>query len=255
MPTTEFQQRLLCNVHPSWTDLISSALEKMDPVFLKRLEDNPDQWLPGADLCLAAFSVPRDDVKVVWLGESPYPRKQSANGLSFCDASVQNMFDADGGLSPMGSSLRNILKAWFVAIGKLDAAETDQEHIREMDRGGLVRRVCELFQRGKERGWLWLNASLSFWSINDGTTPGLSMQICKWLPLIESVLIDVGKRESRIVLLGEKAKEFGYLLDEPLVGPHPAATGSKGEGPPFISDMSVRNFLREWRCLIEREVG
>lgn len=249
MPTANFIQTLLLDVHCSWRELIFGALERMDSLFLDRLENNSNRWLPGVALCLAAFSVPRHDVRVVFLGESPYPRRQSANGLSFCDASVGEIFRRDGGLSQMGSSLMNILKAWFVAIDRLEEKDTKQEFIKEMDKVGLVQRVDELFQRGKDNGWLWLNTSLSFWCSSGAVQgPGASMEICKWLPLIETVLTDAAGRGAKIVLLGKQAAEYGYLFDHPLVGPHPAARG----GEAFVKDTHVRSFLREWRCLIER---
>ena len=249
MPTANFVQNLLLNVHCSWRGTISGALERLDPLFLDRLENYPNQWLPGVALCLAAFSVPRDDVRVVLVGESPYPRRQSANGLSFCDASVDDIFRPDGRLSRMSPSLMNILKAWFVAIGRLEENGTKQKHIKEMNKERLVPRVDELFQRGKENGWLWLNASLSFWCSSEAIRgPSTSMEICKWLPLIETVLTDAEGRGAKIVLLGELAGEYGYLFDAPLVGPHPAAPKRRA----FVTDAHVRSFLREWRCRIER---
>lgn len=246
MPTQEFKNRLLHNVHCSWMELLSDALENLDPDFLDRLESSPDDWLPGADRCFDAFSVPRCNVSVVWLGESPYPREESAIGLSFYDGQVQNLFRENGELNSMGTSIRNILKAWFVATRRLAIANTNQRAIRCMNRDNLIVEMSELFRRRQTRGWLWLNAALSFWPGPNAAQPSLSLQICKWLPLVEIVLRDVSTQGARVVLLGKSAEDFAYMAENPLIAPHPRTMG-------FISNPDIQRFLREWRCLIERD--
>ena len=247
MPTQEFKHRLLRNVHCSWIELLSNALESVDSDFLDSLESSPN-WLPGIDKCFAAFSVPRCDVKVVWLGESPYPRAESANGLSFCDDRIQNLFQNGRGLSSqMGTSLRNILKAWFVATERLTIDNTNQRDICHMCRSGLIVEMSELFNRGQTHGWLWLNATLSFWPEPSEAQPSLGLQICKWLPLVETVLRDVSRRGARVVLLGKFAEEFAYMVNNPLIAPHPAIRNRS-----FVRNAGMRSFLHEWRCLIEQ---
>ena len=251
MPIQEFKDRLLRDVHCSWRELLSDALDRLDTAFLDSLESDAHIWLPGPDNCFAAFSVPRCEVNVVWLGESPYPRENSANGLSFYDGEVTDLFRNGRGLHPMGTSLRNILKAWFVAIGCLEEDETNQGDIDRMCKERLISNLSDLFNRGKTNGWLWLNTALSLWPDPNEARPSLRLQICKWLPLIETVLRDVSERrpESRVVLLGEFAREFAYIVDTPLIAPHPARRNKD-----FIKCGEVRSFLREWRCLIERDL-
>ena len=213
MTTQRFRDRLFHNVHCSWMELLSAAMSRMDTRFLCDLESD-DNWLPGIDRCFAAFSVPRCNVRVVWLGESPYPRAESANGLSFYDGEVQDLFQEDGRLSKMGTSLRNILKAWFVATGRL-RDDTNQPAISRMGKRYLITNLSELFERGQNNGWLWLNSALSIWPEGTPQRPSPRLQICKWMPLIEAVLRDVSERQARVVLLGEYAKEFSYMINDP----------------------------------------
>ena len=67
-------------VHPDWYPCIEQAFAAMDPDYLLGLEQS-DQWLPERQNMLMAFSQPLSAVRYVLLGESPYPRKQSARQM------------------------------------------------------------------------------------------------------------------------------------------------------------------------------
>ncbi len=236
-----FRERLLSVVHQSWRCFLQRSLNEMDGDFLRHLEAAPN-WIPGVDKCLAAFSVPRSRVRVVWLGESPYPRKESACGLSFYDAKVGKLFRDSGELGTevnKATSLRNWLKAWFAAIGRLDEHATGRDAIRRMDKSGLIEDLSELFFRGQERGWLWLNAGLSL-----HTGQGKRRQINQWLPLIEAVLRDASKQGATVVLLGKFAQRLAECVGDPVVAEHPYNES-------FIRNGDMRKFLREWRSLVE----
>ncbi len=72
----------LAGVHSQWRPLLEKALKTMDPDYLHALTHS-DDWLPGKASLFAAFSLPLDDRRYLLLGESPYPRAQSANGYAF----------------------------------------------------------------------------------------------------------------------------------------------------------------------------
>lgn len=65
--------------HPSWEAVLTRSLQAMDPQYLQSLLDSK-RWLPGIGNIFNAFNQPKNDVKYILLGESPYPRAQSANG-------------------------------------------------------------------------------------------------------------------------------------------------------------------------------
>ena len=239
--TDEFLNRLLQPVHASWIDLLREQLQCLDHAFADELEADP-AWLPGADRCLAAFAVPRGDVRVVWLGESPYPRTDSATGLSFQDGAVGEIFRDDGRLAVginRATSLRNVLKAWFVATNRLDVGATSSRHVKNMDRDGIVARLDEVFDRGRQCGWLWLNAGLSFRPARPKAA-----QIRAWEPLVNFVLRDVSARSARVALMGRFAERFEPASAEPLLSVHPRREE-------FIENPDVRELLRRWRNLIE----
>ena len=237
----EFLNRLLQPVHVSWRNFLREQLQNLDEAFVEELEADP-AWFPGADRCLAAFSVPRCDVCVVWLGESPFPRRESATGLSFQDGAVNELFREDGRLSVQinrATSLRNMLKAWFVATDRLAVGRTSSDHVKCMDRRRLVASLDEVFYRGQQSGWLWLNAGLSLRPVRPKRA-----QIQMWEQLVRAVLSDVSARGARVVLMGRYAERFAAVSGDPLVSVHPCREA-------FIANQDVTGLLRHWRNLIE----
>lgn len=237
----EFLNRLLQAAHPSWRTLLREQLQNLDEASLAELEEDP-AWLPGVDRCFAAFSIPRCDVRVVWLGESPYPRKESATGLSFQDGSVCEIFRCDGRLAVRinkATSLRNVLKAWFVATDRLDVGRTSFAHVKRMDRNGLVACLADIFDRGRQNGWLWLNAGLSL-----RPSRAKAAQIRMWEPLVSAVLRDVSCRRARVALMGRFAERFEAACCDPICSVHPRCED-------FMANEDVTGLLRDWRNLIE----
>ncbi len=78
--------------------------------------------MPGSDQLLAAFKRERSGVRYLLIGESPYPRRESANGIAFYDAAVGSLWSEQGLSKPVNraTSLRNIIKTALLAEGLLD---------------------------------------------------------------------------------------------------------------------------------------
>ena len=249
MSCADFECLLLDGVHESWRSVLRRGLHNMCSSYIGNLKDAPNWWLPGPAKCLRAFCVPVDQVKVVWMGESPYPRRRSATGYAFEDGRANLMFGEDGYFgSGIDTSLRTILKAWFVATDRLEANGVQRRHVEEMSKGGLVQRPAEIFRRGAEHGWLWLNAAPGLFVT--GHYADKRQQVCSWSPVVKAVLrtlLDVDGVRS--VLMGHLAREeHRDLAPNRIEVVHPAHRGS---GSAFIDNQAVQDLLREWRCLIE----
>lgn len=147
-------------IHPSWHDCIQRGLDKMNQEYLRSLSHSND-WLPGPEKIFSAFSLPLDQVEYVLFGESPYPRRDSANGYAFWDAAVGNLWSSTGLDKKVNraTSLRNILKMLLVAEGKLDAKHTGQDHIASIDKTSYVKTNHEFFNNFLKHGFLLLNAT------------------------------------------------------------------------------------------------
>lgn len=88
-------------VHPSWVEALSPAAEALTACgeFLRTELAAGRPYLPAADHVLRAFQQPMDDVRVLIVGQDPYPTPGHAVGLSFSVAPE---------VTPVPRSLANI---------------------------------------------------------------------------------------------------------------------------------------------------
>lgn len=150
-------------VHDEWRDILHTALNRVDPAYLDSLQQD-DNWLPGSDRLLAAFRRDRSRLRYLLIGESPYPRAASANGIAFYDAAVGDLW-SDSGLATAvnrATSLRNIVKTALRAEGLVEtdaSGRITQQAIAGLDKTGLVHSLAELFENLEAAGCLLLNAT------------------------------------------------------------------------------------------------
>lgn len=197
-------------VHSSWRECLERGISKINPDYLAKLNQSYD-WLPGADNIFNAFSLPLNQVNYVLFGESPYPRRESANGYAFWDAAVHELW-SDKGLSKKvnrATSLRNILKMMLIAEGHLDKNHTSQADIVAVNKQHLVQTNQELFANFLNRGFLLLN-----------TTPVLhcdepQKDARAWYPFTAELLACLIEKKPDVtfILLGRVAKMIEPLLE------------------------------------------
>lgn len=231
-------------VDPSWKKPIEEALEQMDKTYLTNLHKSSD-WLPGKEKIFSAFSLPINKVNFVLLGESPYPRKESANGYAFWDASVKDLWTSTG-LSKQvnrATSLRNIIKMLLVAEGKLIANKTTQDEIAALNKSSLIKTNADLFNNLLEHGFLLLNATLV---LQDGSP---QKDARAWQPFTMSILnhLLIHRPQAKFILLGNIAKQIEPLLPEPsahkLIAEHPYNIS-------FINNHEVIKFFQPLHLLL-----
>jgi uracil-DNA glycosylase len=150
-------------VHDEWKDILSEALETVDNAYLSQLVGS-NAWLPGIDNLFRAFRRNRLGVRYVLIGESPYPRQQSANGIAFYDADVDELWSANGLSKSVNraTSLRNLIKTALLAEGHIRSdsqGKISQASIADLDKTGMVQTLYELFQALESSGFLMLNAT------------------------------------------------------------------------------------------------
>ena len=150
-------------VHPEWQQILGEALATIDPDYLHSLLHD-DSWLPGSDKLLAAFRRDRTGLRYLLVGESPYPRAESANGIAFYDAAVTDLWSDQGLSKPVNraTSLRNIMKTALLAEGLLQKdsnSKIPQQSIAEIDKRQLIETLGEFFDNLQQAGFLMLNAT------------------------------------------------------------------------------------------------
>jgi uracil-DNA glycosylase len=153
----------LASVHPQWQQILADALATLDPAYLRSLLQD-DNWLPGASQLLSAFKRDRLGVRYLLIGESPYPRRESANGIAFYDAAVGALWSEQGLSKPVNraTSLRNIVKTVLLAEGHLrkdDEGKVTQAAIAAIDKQPLIQSLDDLFRNLQQAGFLMLNAT------------------------------------------------------------------------------------------------
>jgi uracil-DNA glycosylase len=104
-------------------------------------------YLPAGSLVLRAFEYPLDDVRVLIVGQDPYPTPGHPIGLSFA---------VDRGVRPLPRSLQNIYKELNADLGLTPPAHGDLTHwsqngVMLLNRVLTVRNGTPASHRGK--GW------------------------------------------------------------------------------------------------------
>ena len=171
-------------VPPAWREIVD--LEDVAQIGAN-LGQN---FLPSSKLIFKSLEVDPDDVKVVIVGQDPYPNSQHAMGLAFS-------VPAEVGVLP--ASLKNIYKE----------LEADLGIIRE--NGDLSAWL--------EQGVLLLNMSLTVLPNETGSHSKIGWQV-----ITQEIISDVAKRGAVAVLWGREAQLMSkyFALEDQFIAPHPS---------------------------------
>ncbi len=176
-------------IESSWKKLLSEEFEKdyfKDLVDFVQLEyqEHPNGIFPKGDQIFRAFDAcPVDQVKVVVLGQDPYPTKGHAHGLCFsCDSNVK----------PLPKSLSNIFKELQSDLGKEIPSSGDLSH-------------------WAKQGVLLLNATLTVREGQPDSHAGKG-----WEQFTDAVISKLNDEKTGIiyVLWGSKAQQKAASVDE-----------------------------------------
>jgi uracil-DNA glycosylase len=233
----------LASFDPSWHAILNDGVNTLSQTYQQQLCTPPHAWLPGPDQLFNAFTLPLSKVKYVLLGESPYPRAQSANGYAFWDKAVGSLW-SETGLSKSvnrATSLRNFIKMLLVARGNC-RDDTSQVAIAQVDKSNFIQENASLFQRLLGEGFLLLNASLV---LSDTAVRKESKEWEKFLAHIVQSIYD--SNDSVVfILLGNIAKQVHtlpvYHSIKTLSAEHPYNLS-------FIHNQAVLNFFRPFDLL------
>lgn len=188
-------RELIEKTHCQWHELLEKALACVDKNYLAQLQQE-QSWLPGKERLFAAFNDPLDQVNYLLLGESPYPRPQSANGFAFWDNAVDSLWSSKGLSKEVNraTSLRNMLKMLLVARGDLNG-DCSQPAIANLDKSSYWQTLEQLFNAMRSRGFLLLNACLVY---DEGK---IAYHARQWQPFISSILNQLAASHNPIQLL------------------------------------------------------
>lgn len=227
-------KEFIAGCHAEWKELIDIALNKMDRGYLRYLQADSD-WLPGLEHLFAAFSQPLSLTNYILLGESPYPRKESANGYAFWDNAVDSLWSPNGLSKAVNraTSFRNWIKMLLVARGDLNT-DTSQQAIARLDKSTMIQTAEDFFREMMSKGILLLNASLVY---SEGKVPYHARQ---WSVFMQSLLEQLAlvKPDVQLILFGKIAN---------TVSPDKLSIGLACEHPynvSFITNQRVIEFFQ-----------
>ena len=182
-------------------------------------------------------------------GESPYPRRESANGYAFWDAAVKELWSPTGLSKKVNraTSLRNIIKMLLLAENLLDKNHLGQESIANIDKSALVQTNEEFFQNFLRRGILLLNAT----PVLHSSSPRKDARA--WQPFISELLECLFARRPNIklILFGQIANTIDPLLP-PAATRLPPSDKLYAEHPynlSFITNQAVLAFFKPLHLL------
>ena len=168
-------------VHPSWLQILEPLQDEITTAFELV---SKGQYIPAIDRILAPLSRSFDEVKVVIVGQDPYPNADYADGFAF---SVRPE------IAPFPASLINIFKELESDLGV--AMPTD---------GNL--------ERWSRQGVLLINRTLT-------TIPGESHahQRSGWMTVTEIIIREVASRGAVGILWGGNAQQMSDYFDSSRV--------------------------------------
>ncbi len=190
-------------IHPDWHPILDQAILELDSNYIHQLNTD-NHWLPGKEHLFAALSMPLSSVRYILLGESPYPRAQSANGYAFWDGAVESIWSPTGFSKSVNraTSLRNFIKMLLYARGDLND-DFSQAAISKLDHSVYLQTASQLFGALIQQGVLLLNASLVY---SEGKVPYHARQ---WRPFMHRLLLQLADYNPalELILFGRVAAE------------------------------------------------
>lgn len=231
------------NIATDWQPVVRKALATMDQTYLAQLA-NDHHWLPGPAQVFNAFQQPLANTRYLLLGESPYPRADSANGYAFWDAAVKDIWSANGLSKAVNraTSLRNFVKMLLLADGRLRADDTSQARIAECEKNATVQSLEELFDNLHQHGFLLLNASLVL------SKRPVRQEAKFWQPFLETILIELAQRNPNVtlVLFGKIAEAVNKF---PVAARFPQLCVEHPYNISFITQPTVIEFFKPFDLL------
>jgi uracil-DNA glycosylase len=189
----QIRDRLIEKLSPGgWSDLLKGFLRSSDfekiIAFLIKENESGRRFTPALKQIFRAMELcPVDKVKVVMIGQDPYPQPAVADGIAF----------SCGNTGKPEASLRYILNSIETTV-----PPEDKDFVEESER-------CDL-SRWSKKGVLLMNAALT----TEVTKTGKHSDI--WRPFLEYVIDMLNFKQSGLVwvLMGKQAQSFESLIGE-----------------------------------------
>jgi uracil-DNA glycosylase len=169
-----------------------STIEPHTPLLNQILIELSDNHTPARHLIFRAFTLPLDQVKVVIVGQDPYPGQGVADGLAF--SSLDQKIPA---------SLRNIFKEYSQDLEIAPPSSAD-------------------LSRWHENGVLLLNRTLTTTTGERNAHYGRA-----WNSFTSAIAREIGKRDVVAILWGANARELAPFFNYRIESAHPSPLSAR----------------------------
>lgn len=180
-------------IPPPWQPTLEECRERIDSIGinLQQRADNGERILPDKKLVFRALEIAPESVKLLILGQDPYPNAQDACGLAFSVTPRQ---------SGLPGSLMNIQKEIITDIGSTQSADGD-------------------LSRWSRQGVMLLNRVLTVSAGDSGSHAKIG-----WEVVTEKIAATCAAQGAIAILWGNSAREFAHLFpdDQLIEGVHPS---------------------------------
>ncbi len=191
---------------PFWYEKLYKIILKNDDYKLYLDKDRELTFPKLGNTFKAINDLDNGNAKIVIFGQDPYPREESATGIAFQDGRVESWESKK--LSP---SLRNIFKSILINENLVDK-DIKIAQMREIIKENNVISPIEFFEKSKNNGIVWLNASLTFTSKKSSD---LKRHLKFWEPVIDEIILTLLKNNENLIFIfwGNRAKKFQTLIN------------------------------------------
>ncbi len=223
----------------SWENFLDENKELVDSIFthLKEETRNGIEITPPKELRLRFTSRQLSSVKILILGQDPYPQSGVATGRAFEVGTLHSWFD-----SFRNTSLKNIVRAIYAAGN--DRILKFNEILQEIKAGNFkILAPNELFAALEAQGVLFLNTAFSC-RVGE---PGSHIKL--WEPFTAKLLSFISKENPEILwfIWGSIAeKQTQNLSIKKLVSSHPMICCNKPKD--FLFDVNMFKQTKDLIC-------
>lgn len=199
----------LDDVHLSWRKLFAPHVNTIQEIFT---ELTHTEFTPARENIFSAFQEPLDSVKVVIVGQDPYPQEGDAHGLAFSVTQGRRI----------PASLRNIFKEY-------------------QDDLGFPPPTSGLLSPWSREGVLLLNRVLT-------TEIGKrnAHHAGHWAEVTEDLARHLGESGVVAILWGSSAQSLSKFFQDPILSPHPSPLSA------YRGFFGSKPFTRANSMLVER---
>lgn len=144
----------LSHIDQSWNNFLNSETIDLIKTIEAKISFNSNEFNPKPEKVLRFLETPLDQVKVIILGQDPYPQSGVATGRAFEVGTLNSWYDKFSNIS-----LKNIVRAIYHAYYN--------EHLKyseikgKMDAGFNIKPPYEIFSSWEKQGVLLLNTSFT----------------------------------------------------------------------------------------------